>query len=39
VLVKLVCFFILSLMWKAFVLVGRLLAVQEGNSGGWITKE
>jgi hypothetical protein len=39
VLVNPVCFFVLCLMWKAFVLVGRLLAVLEGSSGGWITKE
>ena len=39
VLVNPVCFFILYLMWEAFVLVGQLLAVHEGSSGGWITKE
>jgi len=39
VLVNPVCFFILYLIWEAFVLVGWLLAVQEGSSGGWITKE
>jgi hypothetical protein len=26
-------------MWEACVLVGQLLALQEGNAVGWMTKE
>jgi hypothetical protein len=29
----------LYVMWEASVLVGQLLAVQEGSAVGWITKE
>jgi hypothetical protein len=26
-------------MWEASVLIGQLLALQEGNAVGWMTKE
>jgi hypothetical protein len=29
----------LYVMWEASLLVGQLLALQEGNAVGWMTKE
>jgi hypothetical protein len=31
--------FILFVMWDVSVLVGQLLALQEGSAVGWMTKE
>jgi hypothetical protein len=29
---------VLNVMWEAAVLVGQLLALQEGNAVGWMTQ-
>jgi hypothetical protein len=39
VLVNPECLFIFYVMWEASVLVGPLLALQEGSAVGWIIKE
>jgi hypothetical protein len=31
--------FMLYVMWEVSVFVGQLLALQEGNAVGWVTKE
>jgi hypothetical protein len=33
------CMSMLCVMWEASVLVGHLLALQEGSAVGWMTKE